>query len=71
MLVSGVQQSDSDIHISISILFQILFPYRLLQDIEYSSLYCTVGSLLVVLFLILDWCVAIAADFNYIYLPPN
>ena len=27
----------------ISILFQILFYYRLLQNIEYSSLYCAVG----------------------------
>ena len=32
VLVSGVQQSDSVIHISI--LFQNLFPYRLLQNIE-------------------------------------
>ena len=32
VLVSGVQQSDSVIHISI--LFQILFPYRLLQNID-------------------------------------
>ena len=29
VLVSGVQQSDSVIHIHVSILFQILFPYRL------------------------------------------
>ena len=33
VLVSGVQQSDSYIYI----LFQILFHYKLLQDIEYSS----------------------------------
>ena len=31
---SGVQQSDSVIHIHISTVFQILFPYRLLQNIE-------------------------------------
>ena len=37
MLVSRVQQSDSVIHIHLSILFQILFHYRLLQDIEYST----------------------------------
>ena len=43
MLVSGVQQSDLVIHIHISILFLILFPYRLLQSIEYSSLCYTVG----------------------------
>ena len=34
VLVSGVQQSDSVIHIHIFFLFQILFPYRLLQNIE-------------------------------------
>ena len=34
VLVSGVQQSDSVINIHISILLQILFPYRLLQNIE-------------------------------------
>ena len=43
LLVSGVQQSDSVIHIHISILFQILYPYRLLQDTDYSSLCYTVG----------------------------
>ena len=43
MLVPGAQQSDSVIHTYISILFQILFPYRLLQNIEYSSLCYTVA----------------------------
>ena len=43
VLVSGVQQSDSVIHIHVSILFQILFPFRLLQNIEQSSLCSTVG----------------------------
>ena len=33
MLVSGVEQSDSVIHIHIFILFQILFSYRLSQNI--------------------------------------
>ena len=37
-LVTGVQQSNSVIHIHVSILFQILFPIRLLQNIEQSSL---------------------------------
>ena len=41
MLVSGVQQSDSVLYIYYIyiylILFQIPFPYRLLQNIEYSS----------------------------------
>ena len=31
VLVSGVQQSDSVMHIQISIIFQILFPYRVSQ----------------------------------------
>ena len=43
VLVSGVQQSDSVIHIHVSLLFQILFPIRLLQNIEQSSLCYTVG----------------------------
>ena len=34
VLVSGVQQSESVIHTLKSTLFQILFPYRLLQNIE-------------------------------------
>ena len=45
VLVSGVQQSDSVICIYIyQFFFQILSHYRLLQDIEYSSLCYTVGS---------------------------
>ena len=34
VLVSGVQQSDSVMHIHVSIIFHILFPSRLLQNIE-------------------------------------
>ena len=34
VLVSGIQQSDSVIHTHKSTLFQILFPYRLLQNTE-------------------------------------
>ena len=41
VLVSGVQHSDSVIHVSI--LFRILSPFRLLQKIEQSPLCCTVG----------------------------
>ena len=41
VLSSAVQPSDSVTHMYI--LFQILFHYRLLQDIEYSSLYFIVG----------------------------
>jgi len=43
VLVSGLQQSDSVIHTHVSIHFQILFPYRLLQNIKQSSMCCTVG----------------------------
>ena len=50
MLVSGVQQSDSVIHIHVAILFQILFPFRLLHNIEQSSLCYTVGPCLLIHF---------------------
>ena len=43
VLVSSVQQSESVIHIHIFTLFQILFPDRLLQSIEESSLCYTIG----------------------------
>ena len=43
VIVSGVQQSDSVIHIHVSILFQILFPFKLLHNIEQNSPCCTVG----------------------------
>ena len=43
VLVSGVQQSVSVTHIYVSMLFQILFSFRLLQNIEHRSLCCTVG----------------------------
>ena len=43
VLVSGVQQSDSVIHIHVSIVFEILFPLRLLLDTEQISL-CYTGS---------------------------
>ena len=41
VLVSGVQQSDSVIHIPF--FFQSLFPYRLLQSTEFSSPCYAVG----------------------------
>ena len=43
VLVSGLQQSDSVIQIHMSILFQILFPVRLLQNIKQSSLCYTLS----------------------------
>ena len=41
-VVLVIQQSDSVTHIHVSILFQILFPFRLLH-IEQNSLCYTVG----------------------------
>ena len=43
VLVSHVQQSDSVVATYVFISFQILFPYSLLQNIEYSFLCYTVG----------------------------
>ena len=43
VLVSGVQQSHSVLHIHVPILFQILFPLWLLQNVEQSSLCYIVG----------------------------
>ena len=43
VLISGTQQSDSVIHTCVSILFQSLFPFRLLQNIEQRSLRYTGG----------------------------
>ena len=34
VLVSDVQQSESVIHVYVSILFPILFPFKLLHNIE-------------------------------------
>ena len=34
VLVSGIQQSESVLHIHLSSLFKILFPYMPLQNIE-------------------------------------
>ena len=48
VLVSGVQQSDSALHIHVTILFQILFPFRLWQSIEFSVAFSR--SLLVIYF---------------------
>ena len=43
ILVSGIRQSDSVIHIYASILFQIFISFRLLHSIEQSSHCYTVG----------------------------
>ena len=43
VLISGIQQSNSFIHTHISTFFQMIFCYKLLQNIEYRSLCYTVG----------------------------
>ena len=40
---SGVQQSDSVIHIPVSLLFKMLLPFMLLYNMEQSSL-CNTGG---------------------------
>jgi len=44
VIISSAGQSDSVMHMSTSILFQILFPYRFLGNIGKSSLCCTAHS---------------------------
>ena len=79
VLVSGVQQSNSVTHIHVSILFQILFPFRLLHNIEQSSLCYTVGPCwLSFLFLLEYSCFSMLCQFLlyskmnqlYIYIYP-
>ena len=61
VLVSGVQQSDSLIHILI--IFQILFSYRLSQNTEQSSLCYTVGPFcLFILYIVVCVCVCSSQD---------
>ena len=43
------------LHLHLYILFQILFPYRLLQNIEYSSLCYTVGPCWLSILYIVVW----------------
>lgn len=43
VIVSGVQQSGPVTHTCVSVLFQILFPFRSSQNIEPRSLRCTAG----------------------------
>ena len=43
VIVSGIQKSGSVIHIHVSILSQILFPFRLLHNVAQSSLGYTGG----------------------------
>ena len=55
VLFSSVQQSDSVIHIHESILLQITFPFRLLHNIEQSSLCNTTGLCCFSTFWSLQW----------------
>ena len=69
LLVLGVEQSDSVIHILMhaSILFQILFSFRLLQNIEKSS--CAIsGSLLVSVLLNIEVCTCQSRTPRAVYL---
>ena len=43
VLVSGVSQSDSVTQIHLYIYFKTIFPFRLLLNVEQTSLYSTVG----------------------------
>ena len=55
VLVSGIQQSDSVIYINmyiICILFHIVFHYKLLQSVEYNSVYTVGPSWLSILYII-------------------
>ena len=49
-VVSGVQLSDSVIHKHISILFQVIFPCKLVQNIEQSSL-CYTGIVYIYIYI--------------------
>ena len=49
VMFSAIQQCDSVIHIYTSIIFQILFPYRLSQNVGSSSLCYVVGPSLTIL----------------------
>ena len=46
VLASSVEYSYSVIHMHIYLLSQLLFPYRLLQNFQYNSLFYTVGPCL-------------------------
>ena len=61
VLVLGVQLSDSFIHILVSILYQIIFLFRLLPNIEHPSLCLYIRSLL-----------TIYSNYSSVYIPiPN
>ena len=53
---SGIQQSDSDIHINVSIPFQNFFPFKLLHNMEQSSLCYAVGPCWLSIFIVMCIC---------------
>ena len=56
LLVSGAQQSDSAIYRHVSILFQVLSLFRLLQNTEQSSPRYTIGPCLSILYITICIC---------------
>ena len=70
VMVSDVQQSDSVIHLHVSILFQILFSFRLLHNTERSSLCYTVGSCWLSI-LNIAMCTCGSLFFNHLVNLPN
>ena len=68
VLVSGVQQSGSVIHVHMSILFQILFPFRWSHNIEQSSLCYTVGPCWLSIFVLFLFIYLFAYLFIYFWL---
>ena len=65
VLVSGVQQSGSVIHTHVSLLFQIIFLFRLLHNIEQSSLCSTVGPCwLSILYIVVCVCSSQTPDLS-------
>ena len=73
VLVSGIEQSELVIHKQISILFQILFPYKSLQSTAQSSLHLTIGpyqlSVLCIQLPVL-YTVCLSTPISHFILPP-
>ena len=71
MLVSSVQQSDSVINIQVSILFQIILSFRLLQNIEWSSQCYTIRlHLLSILYIVVYICAVCSVVSGWLFAAP-
>ena len=70
VMTSGVQQSGSVIHMYLSILFHILFPFNLLHNIKQSSMFYEVGPcwLSILFFLFLFFLIIEGALYIYFLL---